>query len=110
MSESLAAHGFDVVSAHDFDSAVALFRNQPRRLVVLEVKLRERSGLEALLRLKNLNPRAIVILVTAYHELQEEMNKGPSMAASAVFMKPFEVDKLIATIRELIERRLSEAK
>ncbi len=103
LSESLSAHDFDVLSAPDLDSAVAMFRNQPRRVVLLDMKLRERSGLEALMILKELNPRAIVILVTAFPELQSDMERGLSMSASAVFMKPFEVDELIGTIRELIE-------
>ena len=58
--------------------------------------------------LKEINPRAIVILMTAFSELWESMQKGLAMNATACLTKPFELEDLIRTIREAVDRRKTE--
>ena len=105
LADALAAQHFSVHSAQTVDEAVILFRKEPRRVVILDMHLDGDDGLDVLLLLKELNPRAIVILMTGYPDLRETMRRGLEMSASACLMKPFEVDDLIDTIRGAVDRR-----
>ncbi len=102
LGEALSAYAFDVHVAHGVDQAIMLFMKEPRRVVILDMKLNGRTGLDALLVIKELNPRAIVILMTAFMELREDVERGLEMDAVAFLMKPFEVDDLIRTIRKVV--------
>lgn len=105
LGEALAAQGFEVHAAQTVDEAILLFRKEPRRVVILDMHLDGHAGLDVLLLLKELNPRAIVILMTGYPDLHETMRRGLEMSATACMTKPFEVDQLIAAIRGAVARR-----
>ncbi len=102
LREALSAQAFDVHVAHSVDQAILLFRKEPRRVVILDMKLDGQTGLDALLVIKELNPRALVILMTAFMELREDVERGLEMDAVGFLMKPFEVEELVRTIRRVV--------
>lgn len=105
LGDALAAQQFDVHAAQTVDDAILLFRKEPRRVVILDMHLEDNDGLDVLMLLKELNPRAIVILMTGYPDLQQAMRRGLELSATACMMKPFEVGELIAAIRLAVEHR-----
>ena len=104
LAEALALQSFDVHSATSADQALVLFEREPRQVVILDMHLDGASGLDVLLSLQEVNPDAIVILMTGFPEYQVPMRQGLSMAA-ACLNKPFEVDDLVRTIRRAVDRR-----
>ena len=66
---------------------------------------RGHTGLEAIPLLRRLNPRGVIVLVTGYSELVEEMQGGLELSASACMTKPLEVEELLSTIRREVDRR-----
>ncbi len=105
LSDALEAQGFDVHAAQTVDDAIRLFEKEPRRVVILDMQLEGRYGLDVLLILKEINPRAIVILMTGFPDLQDAMEQGVAMSAAACLTKPFEVDDLIREVRRAVELR-----
>ncbi len=105
LADALEAQGFDVYAARNVDDAIRLFEKEPRRVVILDMQLENRQGLDVLLILKEINPRAIVILMTGFPDLQEAMQQGVAMSAAACLTKPFEVDDLIREVRHAVELR-----
>ncbi len=105
LADALEVQDFDVCAVENVNDAIQLFEKEPRRVVILDMQLDGRSGLDALLILREINPRAIVILMTGFPNLQEAMQRGLSMEAVACLSKPFEVDDLIREVREAIEMR-----
>ena len=83
-------------------------------LALIDVRLPDMEGIELLSKLRNTKPKMRKIIVTGYPTLQNAVaavNKG----ADAYVMKPFEVDKILQTIREQLkkqeeEKRFSEEK
>ena len=83
-------------------------------LALIDVRLPDMEGIELLSKLRNTKPKMRKIIVTGYPTLQNAVaavNKG----ADAYVMKPFEVDKILETIREQLkkqeeEKRFSEEK
>jgi DNA-binding NtrC family response regulator len=83
-------------------------------LALIDVRLPDMEGIELLSKLRNTKPKMRKIIITGYPTLQNAVaavNKG----ADAYVMKPFEVDKILQTIREQLkkqeeEKRYSEEK
>ena len=105
LGDALKAQGLDVRLASELDTAIRLFEQEPRRVVLLDLRLGPRSGLDGLVLVKELNPRAIVILMSGYRELAQEMDRGRGLSAHACFWKPFDIGDLIRTLQQAVERR-----
>ena len=83
-------------------------------LALIDVRLPDMEGIELLSKLRTTKPKMRKIIVTGYPTLQNAVsavNKG----ADAYVMKPFEVEKILQTIREQLkkqdeEQRYSEEK
>ncbi len=108
LAEALATQEFDVHTVQNVDDAVSLFEQQPRRVVILDMKLEGQDGLDVLLILKEVHPRAIVILMTGFPDLEDAMQRGLAMSATACLNKPFEVEDLIREIRQAVDNRRRE--
>lgn len=76
LGDLLAAHGFDVCLAPNIERAQEIFEREPRRVVLLDMKLEGRNGLELMRRVRKVNPRAIVILMTGFSDLQGRWKKA----------------------------------
>ncbi len=105
LADALEVQDFDVHAAENVNDAIRLFEKEPRRVVILDMQMDGKSGLEVLLILREINPRAIVILMTGFPGLEDAMERGVSMAAAACLNKPFEVDDLIRQVRGAVELR-----
>jgi DNA-binding NtrC family response regulator len=99
LSRTLHAHGFDVHRARDMDNALAIFEKRPRSLVLLDMKLDEASGLDVLREIKQRNPQALVVQMSGFPEMEPEMKQGLTLSSYAHFMKPFDIDLLVTTMR-----------
>ncbi len=106
LADALEQRGCDVRRARSFDEALAVYGREPWRAAVLDMKLdRGHTGLEAIPLLRRLNPRGVIVMVTGYSELVEEMQGGLELSASACLTKPLEVEELLSTIRREVDRR-----
>ena len=106
LADSLDALGCDVRRATSLDEALDLYRREPRRATVLDMRLdRGHSGLDAIPRLRQLNPSGVIVLITGFSELVEKMQDGLKLSASACLTKPLEIDHLLGTIQREVERR-----
>jgi DNA-binding NarL/FixJ family response regulator len=74
-------------------------------LVVLDFEMPRMDGLEAMRRIKEVNPDAR-ILMTALHDSQEAVGQAFSEGAIGVLSMPLEIDRLVETIARYV--RLSE--
>jgi DNA-binding response OmpR family regulator len=96
----LEAKGCDVQSANSPETALAIFEQRPRSIVLLDMRLGESTGLDLLLTLKERNPAALVIQMSGYRDMEDLMKKGMEIAATAYFSKPLPIDAVLATIHD----------
>jgi len=94
----LRAHGFDVISALDGLSGSEKAINEHVDLVVLDMMLPGRSGLEVLAGLRTAKPGLPVIALTARGEVEDRV-KGLDAGAADYLTKPFSLNELAARIR-----------
>jgi DNA-binding response OmpR family regulator len=98
LERGLAAHGFDVSSALDGEHGLSKALSQDVDLVVLDLMLPGRSGLEVLERLRQNKPALPVIVLTAMHEVEHRI-AGLDAGAVDYLVKPFSLSELAARIR-----------
>lgn len=102
LTRALVAREFDVHRAADLEQAIAIFEKRPRAMVLLDMNLSGRSGLDVLRQVKQRNPTALVMLMSGHSEMHPEMEQGLAMSASGCITKPFDVDNLVGTLRRLM--------
>jgi DNA-binding response OmpR family regulator len=98
LERGLGAHGFEVRSELNGASGVARALREPIDLVVLDMMLPERSGLEVLVELQAAKPQLPVIALTARGEIEDRI-AGLDAGATDYVVKPFSLGELAARIR-----------
>jgi DNA-binding response OmpR family regulator len=98
LERGLAAHGFDVLAATDGDTGIEHALGADVDLVVLDLMLPGRSGLEVLERLRDAKPALPVIVLTALDEVEQRVT-GLDAGAADYIVKPFSLSELAARIR-----------
>ncbi|RLB93780.1 MAG: response regulator [Deltaproteobacteria bacterium] len=100
---SLHAEGFDVLSAHNGEDALSLAREQGPDLIILDVMMPGKGGIETCRALKN-DPetaRIPVILLTA-RASKADRDAGEQAGADDYITKPFSPQKVIETVQGLL--------
>ncbi len=110
----LEDEGYAVDEAEDAKKAIEKSRRHVYNLALIDIRLPDMEGVELLTRMKDAVPKMRKIIITGYPTLQnaiEAVNRG----ADAYILKPFDMDKVLATIKEQLrkqedERRYSQEK
>jgi len=102
---NLEAEGHEVIVASDGQQALDRLRDAgPFDLVLLDLMLPERSGLEVLRRVRASGDFAPVLILTAMDDANDRV-RGLEEGADDYLTKPFELDELLARVRGLLRRR-----
>lgn len=94
--------GFEIHVADDGTTAVEMVKAQPFDLVLMDMKMVEMSGMEALQHIKDYNPSLPVIIMTAYSSVQTAV-EALKTGAYDYLTKPLDFDKLKLTIDRIFE-------
>jgi len=102
---ALTAHGFHVLTASDGEEAIKRAAGDRPDLVVLDVRLPKKSGLEVCeaLRRDHDDPAVPVILVSAAAETDARL-QAFARGADDYLAKPFSPKELVARIKRLLSR------
>ncbi len=104
----LGGWGYAVDEAHDGNLAIEKVHERPYDLILMDVRMVDVTGLEALPAIKQYNPAIPVIIMTAYSSVEtavEALKKG----AYDYLTKPFDFDELrLAIERAMDHSRLRE--
>lgn len=99
----LAYQGLTIVQATSAEEATDLLAEHDPDLVVLDVNLPGRSGLELLQSLRSGGDARQVLLLTARQEVADRV-AGLDAGADDYLPKPFALDELLARVRVLLRR------
>ena len=102
--------GYLVETAASGFEALEKVKGDPFHLGMLDIKLPDMDGIELLGTLKEIRPDMVIIMVTGYASIETAV-RALNNGASAYITKPVNLDEVIATIREALEKqRLAEEK
>jgi DNA-binding response OmpR family regulator len=100
---SLTAEGFEVEDTPDGSDAIARVTREAFDLVLLDVILPVRNGLEICRELRARGNRTPIVMLTGRCGVEDKV-AGLGMGADDYVVKPFEISELIARIRALLRR------
>ena len=97
LSNLLEDKGITVLGkAYDGEEAFALFTTFNPDVVIMDLNMPNYDGHYAIEKIKEKDPNAKIIVVSAYLDKLFQSNQ-----VSAVFSKPYNVDELVAKLKEL---------
>ena len=101
----LVHQGYRVVDAESAEEALRLVREQPPRLVLMDIQLPGISGIEALRRLRE-DPatRAIPVMAVTASAMTQDRAKIMAAGFDGYQSKPISVRPFLAAVRELLDR------
>lgn len=102
MRHILASAGYEVVEAEDGMTALERYFIEKPDLVVLDLVMRGMYGLDVLAKLRELDPRARIVVVSADIQ-QSSQQMVHDAGASAFLSKPVEPARVLDVIREAME-------
>jgi DNA-binding NtrC family response regulator len=103
----LELEGFAVEVAGTGDEGLSKIAEQPMDLVLLDLALPERSGMEILRDIRDRDPLLPVIMITAYGTVENAVAAMQSGASNFV-QKPWDNEKLVADVRAVVGRKRAE--
>ncbi|SRR6266545_562778 len=102
VSGYLSREGFDVVTAADGETAVALARDSDPDVVVLDLMLPGIDGMEVCRRIRAFSDAYIIMLTAKSDEIDKLV--GLSVGADDYLTKPFSPRELVARVRAMLRR------
>jgi DNA-binding response OmpR family regulator len=107
VGDVLRSRGYRVETEADPENVLVHMEHDYKLAIVLNLKLGDKDGLEVLKAVRSKYPSKPVVLVTGYRdEMTDSIEKGLKIGAYTCLYKPFEMEGLLDTIREISRKKL----
>jgi DNA-binding response OmpR family regulator len=109
LKECLERAEYEVLVASDGKAALTLHSANPVDLIITDIVMPEKDGLEIIMEFRRRFPAVKVIAISGGGKIgaNEYLNIAKVLGATKTFSKPFELRELLAAVRELLQDRLS---
>jgi two-component system chemotaxis response regulator CheY len=106
MGRALQATGHGVALAGSGEAGMKLFRADPPDVVVCDIVMPDRDGIELIPEMKTLSPGARILAISGRQMIGslDVLRLAERLGADRVLAKPFEMDVLTAEVRALLDR------
>ncbi len=101
LTQLLEFEGYEVRGASNGTDGIAEYRRWTPQLVFLDVKMAGMDGLEALRRLRELDPKAIVVMISGHATIQTAV-EATQLGAYDILEKPLDTDRILVTLRNAL--------
>jgi len=102
LQDSLRNAGYEVDSAFDGVEGIGLLRFKKYHLIILDIKMPRKDGLDVLQFVREEYPHIKVIIVTGLAS-QKEIQDTVKMGAFACLKKPFRLEKVLAKVQQALQ-------
>jgi two-component system, NtrC family, response regulator HydG len=116
LTKVLKLQGHEVLTAGSGEKAVEIARERACQMAFIDIKLPNIDGLETLLRLKEVNPDLLTIMMTGFrNEVKEALEKAQKASAVTCLYKPFDPAEAASLVEKIAKkprhaRRTNEGK
>jgi len=101
LSQLLEYEGYEVRAESSGAAGVAAYEQFRPQLVFLDVKMAGMDGLEALRRIRALDPVAVVVMISGHATIQNAV-EATQGGAYDIMEKPLDTDRILVTLRNAI--------
>lgn len=102
--EAFNEQGYEVELAGNGMEALEKVKAASPDLILLDMKMPGMSGIETLKEIKTIDPSALVVMMTAYGEL-EIVAEALKLGIKEYVAKPFDINELRGMIRTILNER-----
>ncbi len=102
LQDSLRSSGYEVDGAYDGVEGIGLLRYKKYHVVLLDIRMPRKDGLEVLKFIKDEYPDIKVIMITGLAS-KEEVKETVKQGAFACLKKPFRLEKVLETVEQATE-------
>ena len=102
LSTHFSKSGYEVLTADDGRECLQRYSESMPDLVILDIRLPDLDGLEALRRIRDIDPKATVIIITAYDDMKTTVEAIKS-GAFEYLVKPLDFLELDLTINKAFQ-------
>jgi len=90
--------GYDVVTAEDGQDAVLKYKDIHPDLTIMDIKMPKMDGFDAFFKIKQFDPEAKVVLITAFSVDEKKHLRAKSMSLLTTINKPYSFEQLEETV------------
>ncbi len=104
LGQMLAREGYEVVVAPNGKVGMQLFREQGAHLIITDIVMPEKGGLETIMELRRDFPDVKIIAISGGGRVDPEsyLTLAKGFGALRTLAKPFEREELLEAVRELL--------
>lgn len=96
-------YDYEIFLAERVDAGVELLRTIDPDLVIMDIRMPEKSGIEGLQEIREINPNVSIVMLTGYGDL-ETAQQAIRFGANDYLQKPFDTDDIQAVVKKYVGR------
>ena len=101
LGQLLEFEGYEVRSADNATDGITTYQSFRPHLVFMDVKMAGIDGLEALKRLREIDPAAVVVMISGHATIQTAV-EATQRGAYDILEKPLDTDRILVTLRNAL--------
>jgi len=102
----LIEDGYEVLEAADGNEGLQLYHRNPVSIVIIDMLMPKKDGLETIMELRKLPSRAKIIAVSGGGRIPptEYLDMASTSGIDYTFTKPIDPNALLSTIRQILDK------
>jgi len=102
LEETLKSAGHEVVLASDGKEGLAIYRTKPADIVITDIYMPGKGGLETIIELRQSYPEVPIIALSGTGAARAMLSIAQKFGAVAVLQKPFAAKDLISALKKVL--------
>ncbi len=105
LSKLLTGFGHEVIEAENGEEAVQVYQSANPDVVLMDITMPQKDGLEALAEIRGFDPQAKVIMLTALGQ-ESMVVQAVQTGAKDYVVKPFDPDRVMMALQKVLGHAL----
>jgi DNA-binding NtrC family response regulator len=105
LTRVLKTQGHTVLTAGSGEEAISIARKRDCQIAFIDIKLPNIDGMETLLRLKEVNPDLLTVMMTGFrNEVKDALEKAQANSVVTCLYKPFDPSEAVDLVKKISKK------